>query len=61
MTLAFDICRCNGVKVDEELIAPCNTCRRVLESKPSGPRSPWFTEPPLKDGECEYVVHTHTH
>ena len=59
MTLAFDICRCNGVRDDRNhLVTPCATCRRVLEQQPSGPRTPWM-EPPLKDGECEHVVHTH--
>jgi hypothetical protein len=59
MTLPFDICRCNGVKDDcNRLVTPCSTCRRVLEQQPSGPRTPWM-EAPLKDGECEYVVHTH--
>lgn len=59
MTLAYDICRCNGVKSNDELIAPCNTCRRVLEQEPSGPITPWFTQPPEKNGQCEYVVHMH--
>jgi hypothetical protein len=59
MTLAYDICRCNGVRDDcNRLVTPCATCRRVLEQQPSGPRTPWM-EPPLKDGECEHVVHTH--
>jgi len=58
MTLPFDICRCNGVREDDRLVTPCATCRRVLEQQPSGPRTPWM-EAPLKDGKCEYVVHTH--
>jgi hypothetical protein len=58
MTLPFDICRCNGVREDDRLVTPCETCRRVLEQHPSGPRTPWM-EAPLKDGKCEYVVHTH--
>jgi len=57
MTLAFDVCRCNGVKENESLITPCVTCVRVLQNQPSGPISPWFTEPPLKNGQCEYVLH----
>ena len=59
MTLAYDICRCSGVKDGEHLVTPCATCRRVLEQQPSGPRSPWFIEPPLKDGKCEHVIQTH--
>jgi len=52
--LAYDCCRCVGVSTDEgELVNPCNTCRRVLWAKPSGPRSPWFIEPPrAPHGEC---------
>jgi hypothetical protein len=57
--LAFDVCRCNGVREDDRLVAPCETCRRVLEQQPAGERTPWFTEPPLKDGECQYVVPVH--
>jgi len=60
MTLPFDICRCVGVKDDRNrLVTPCATCRRVLEQKPSGPRTPWFMKPPLKDGECEHVISVH--
>jgi hypothetical protein len=61
MTLPFDICRCNGWRDEvNKLVTPCNTCRRVLEQKPSGERTPWFvTAPPLKDDDCQYVVHTH--
>jgi hypothetical protein len=58
MTLPFDICRCDGVKKDGELISPCSSCRRVLEQEPSGPRTPWMSAP-LKDGVCEYVVSIH--
>jgi hypothetical protein len=58
MTLPFDICRCNGWRDEtNKLVTPCATCRRVLEQQPSGERTPWFTEPPLKNGQCEYVVH----
>lgn len=53
-TLAFDCCRCFGVKqADGTLTQPCNTCARVLWAEPSGPRSPWFAGPPLRDGKCE--------
>jgi hypothetical protein len=58
MTLPFDICRCNGVREDDRLVTPCETCRRVLEQQPSGERTPWMS-PPFKDGVCEYVIHIH--
>lgn len=53
--LPFDCCRCSGVLEDGEdtLVSPCNTCRRVLWAEPSGPRSPWFVDPPLYDGRCD--------
>lgn len=61
MTLPFDDCRCTGVSTDEgELVAPCNTCRRVLEAQPSGPRTPWFAEPPISGSECVHLLGSKT-
>lgn len=49
----FDNTRCVGVSADDgTLVTPCDTCRRLLWAKPSGPRSPWFVEPPRKGQEC---------
>jgi hypothetical protein len=61
MTLAYDICRCNGWRDEtNQLVRPCATCRRVLEQQPSSERTPWFsTSPPLNGDDCQYVVHTH--
>ena len=58
MTLPYDICRCDGVRdKSDELVTPCNTCRRVLHQLPQGLWTPKFINPPLKNGVCEYVVH----
>ena len=58
MTLSYDICRCSGVKDESNRsVTPCATCRRMLEQ--GGPRSPWFMEPPLKNGLCEHVIPVH--
>lgn len=52
--LAYDCCRCVGVKEYGELVEPCNTCRRVLWAEPSGPRSPWYITPPRTEhGTCD--------
>jgi hypothetical protein len=61
MTLAFDICRCEGWRDEtNQLVTPCATCRRVLEQQPSGERTPWFVSaPPLDNDKCEYVISVH--
>ena len=61
MSLAYDICRCNGWKDESNrLVTPCNTCRRVLEQQPSSQRTPWFvTAPPLEDDKCKYTIPVH--
>lgn len=57
MTLPYDFTRCDGVRQqDGKLQPPCNRCRRVLESLPQGPRSPWFMQPPVVNGSCRYVM-----
>lgn len=60
MPIAYDMCRCVGAKDESgQVVDPCNKCRRFLEKEPSGPRSPWFVEPPLKDGKCMYLWGKH--
>jgi cytidine deaminase len=61
MTLAYDVCRCDGWRDESNrLVTPCVTCRRVVNQYPAGERTPWFvTAPPLKDDTCEYAIPVH--
>lgn len=60
MSLAYDICRCNGWRDEtNQLVTPCATCRRVLEQQPSGERTPWMNAPPIQNDKCEYAIPVH--
>lgn len=54
-----DCARCVGVSTDEgELVAPCNTCKRILYAKPVPKRAVWIPRPPRdRFGRCPLHWH----
>jgi hypothetical protein len=57
--LPADCTRCVGVSTDEgELVAPCNTCKRILWARPTPERAIWVGRPPRdKLGRCPLHWH----
>jgi len=56
--LPADCVRCVGVSTDEgKLVAPCNTCRRVLWARPAPSNAHWVVPPRDRLGRC--FLHWH--